>query len=50
MLSLSTKADAQLKLATKELMQTELYPLLLVSPSCLGYQRIKIELWYITQM
>lgn len=49
MLSLSTEADAQLKLATKELMQTELYRLLLVAVSCSGYQKIKIKLWYITQ-
>jgi len=42
MLSLSAKADAQLKLSTKELMQTELHPLLLVPVSCLGYQRMKI--------
>lgn len=42
MLPLSTKAEAQLKLATKEKMQTELYPLLLVAASCSDYQSIKI--------
>lgn len=41
MLPLSTKADAQLKLATKEIMQTELYPLLLMAVS-LDHQSIKI--------
>lgn len=50
MLPLSAKADARLKLAAKELMKTELYPLLLVAVSYLGYQRIQIQLQYIAQM